>query len=390
MFAQVEAQFAEELEGLRILTELTRGGVLAFGLYSEVRIREGASEWLKNKSTLPVQIVQLSDGVIDLVQIIGYFPSDSRHCFVFFDIEAAFPKILGYVNLHRERLFHFGQALVFWIREEGLRRIAESAPDFWAWRSNVFDFRTAQDLSLGPTGLHDAVVGHYSKAQLLEQVQSLAESGALDFVTQLALGRRQLALGRFEEADKALQQAVAEAERQGDQRGLAEALDLLGSSKIAQGFTGTASAILDRSFDIAKQTGPGVMAVTQSRRLSERAQVAGETEAAYDLAKSALALAANSGDPNALACAHEQMGNVLFGRKDLRDAEQEFLSAVKYEEQLSHRTDLAVTLLKLSRVYEEMGAATKASVATERAIALLQEFGWDQTEITKILEKNGG
>jgi tetratricopeptide (TPR) repeat protein len=389
MVAQVETQFGRELKGLRILTEQTREGVLAFSLYSDVNVRDAASDWLKNQSSVPVEMVRLASGVVDLAEIIGRFPPSSRHCFLFFDIEAAFPKVLGYVNLHRERLLQFGHALVFWIREEGLRRIAESAPDFWAWRSSVFDFRTAQDLSLGPIGSHDAVVGHYDKAQLLEQIQSLEESGGSDFVTQLALGRRQLALGRFEEADHALRQSIAEAERQSDKPGLAEALVLLANSKAGQGLLGEANKLYNLSFDIAKQIGLKEMAVTLSHRFSELAQLAGDADGAYNLARSAMDLAEASGDKSALASAHQQLGNVLFARRDLRGAEEEYLAAAKYEEQLSHRIDLGRILARLSRVYEEMGTASEAESSRQRAVELLTESGFEPPEIKSVLQRSG-
>ncbi len=33
-----------------------------------------------------------------------------------------------------------GRPLVFWLPEDALRRVARGAPDFWAWRSGVYEF----------------------------------------------------------------------------------------------------------------------------------------------------------------------------------------------------------------------------------------------------------
>ncbi len=281
MASQVEANFGRELKALRVLIEQTREGLLAFSLYSDTATRKDATVWLQNQSTVPVEVVPLSKGSTDLAEIIRSVPPIPRRCFVFLDIEAGFPKMLGYVNFHREVLLRLGHALVFWIREEGLRRLAEGAPDFWAWSSRVFDFRIDQDVELGPAGPHDATIGHYSSAQIAEQAQALGESGGSDFVSQLALGRRQRVLGRFEESENAFQRAIAEAERQGDQRGLAEALLLLGNSKLAQGRLDEAGPLYRRSFEIATELGSKEQIVRALGQLSLLAQKGEDPDSAY-------------------------------------------------------------------------------------------------------------
>ncbi|MDQ2774119.1 MAG: tetratricopeptide repeat protein [Acidobacteriota bacterium] len=381
MAAEVEANFERELKTLRLLIEQTREGVLAFNLYSDVATRNDATAWLQKQSAVPVEIVPLSKGFTDLAEIIRSAPPIPRRCFVFFDIEAGFPSMLGYVNFHREVLLQLGHALVFWIREEGLRRMAEGAPDFWAWSSRVFDFRIGQDVELGQSGGHDAAVGHYSPAQLAKQVQALGESGGSDFVSQLALGRRQLALGRFEESENAFQQAIAEAERQGDQRGLAEALLLIGNSKLAQGLLDEAGPLYRRSFEIATQLGSKEQIVRALGQLSLLAQKNEDPDSAYRLALMMTHIAETVDDPTSLASAYDRLGNVLFSRKDLRGAEQALLTAAKHEEQLNHRSDLAFTLARLGRVYEEMGDVSQAESVLRRAALLFREFGSESEEV---------
>jgi hypothetical protein len=375
MTAQVEATFGRELKALRLLIEQTREGVLAFSLYSDTATRNAATAWLQNQSSVPVRIVGLSQGFTDLAEIIRSDPPVPRRCFVFFDVEAGFPKMLGYLNFHREVLLQLGHALVFWIREEGLRRIAEGAPDFWAWSSRVFDFRIDRGLELGPAGPHDATIGHYSPAQITEQAQALGASGRSDFVSQLALGRRQLALGRFEESEDAFQRAIAEAERQGDQRGLAEALLLFGNSKLEQGFLDEAGPLYQRSFEIATQLGSKQQVVTALRQLSLLAQKNEDPDLAYRLALMLTHIAESLNDPASLSSAYDRLGNALFGRKDLRGAEQALLTAAKHEEQLNHRSDLAFTLASLGRVYYEMGDLSQAEAVLRRAALLFRESG---------------
>ena len=59
---------------------------------------------------------------------------------------AIYHPALALINLKRE---NFREAipspLVFWIPEYALQAIAEGAPDFWAWRSGVYEFTLPQE-----------------------------------------------------------------------------------------------------------------------------------------------------------------------------------------------------------------------------------------------------
>jgi tetratricopeptide (TPR) repeat protein len=392
MALQSKVAFEHQLKALRILIEQTSGGVLTFGLYSDLPTREQAAERLREKCSVPIRTIALSPESNDPVGIIRAFPPAPRACFLFLDVEAAFPNLLGYVNFGREALLQSGHALVFWIREEGLRRIAAEAPDFWAWRSNVFDFRTADipELEIA-TGPHDPVIGHYRPADLAAQAEALEEDTTGDFVSKLGLGRRQLALRRFEEAGEALQQAENYAEKRGDLRGLAEALLLLGNSKFELKLLEEAEPLYRRSFEIASRIGSKEQMIAALRQLSLLQQTKGDTDSAYQTALTMMQVAADLKDPASLASTYDQLGNVLFNKRDLRGAEQAFLSAAKYEELLRHESDLAFTLARLGRVYEEMGDVTKAEEVLRKAARLFREseLQFEAGQVAQILERIG-
>ena len=50
------------------------------------------------------------------------------------------PPVLERLNLTRNILRNLHHPVVFWLREENLTHMARGAPDFWAWRSGVFEF----------------------------------------------------------------------------------------------------------------------------------------------------------------------------------------------------------------------------------------------------------
>jgi len=56
-------------------------------------------------------------------------PSDDPH-----------PPVLSQLNLARDHFRDLPCPLVFWLPDAALTRLAQGAPDFWAWRSGTFDF----------------------------------------------------------------------------------------------------------------------------------------------------------------------------------------------------------------------------------------------------------
>ena len=134
----------EEAEVLALLIRETDGSVLAFALYRSVTDREAAVLVLKKRLSLPVVEFTLSVQQQDPFKFIQTLPTDERACVFFYDVEAALPDLAGFLNLQRETFAETPHATVFWIREYGLRELATNAPDFWAWRSGVFDFRSEQ------------------------------------------------------------------------------------------------------------------------------------------------------------------------------------------------------------------------------------------------------
>ncbi len=122
---------------MRVLVEQTTNGLLAFAMYDDIDVRTSITKELSETLSIPLITVILSSENNNPTDILKDIPDASRSCIFFVNAEEAFPKFLGFVNLQREQLLQTKHALVFWVREEGMRRIAGTAPDFWAWRSQV-------------------------------------------------------------------------------------------------------------------------------------------------------------------------------------------------------------------------------------------------------------
>ena len=153
-------EMREEAEALGLLIRETEGSVLAFALFHATEDREAAVHALNELLALPVVEFTLSQQKQNPVELFRTVPNHERHCVFFHDIEAALPDVAGYLNLQREAFSDAPHAAVFWVGEHGLRQLAELAPDFYAWRSGVFDFRVERP---GPsTGAMQAAIAQDS------------------------------------------------------------------------------------------------------------------------------------------------------------------------------------------------------------------------------------
>ena len=76
---------------------------------------------------------------------IQQLPATERYCVFITRLEEALPDVAGTLNLQREIFAELPHAVIFWVTEYGLRQLALLAPDFWAWRSGVFDLRQAAE-----------------------------------------------------------------------------------------------------------------------------------------------------------------------------------------------------------------------------------------------------
>ncbi len=55
-----------------------------------------------------------------------------------------YPALLQVLNQIRDRFLRIQAAVVFWVPDFVLNRIAQQAPDFWAWRSGVYKIEFEQ------------------------------------------------------------------------------------------------------------------------------------------------------------------------------------------------------------------------------------------------------
>lgn len=111
---------------------------------------ETLQKLLESKGIRPL-LITFSEPIQDLLTPVRQSLSDHKSltsaCVLILGLEQSIPldttslTLLSHLNLARELYKkHINHPLVIWLPEYALASIARHAPDFWAWRSGVFDF----------------------------------------------------------------------------------------------------------------------------------------------------------------------------------------------------------------------------------------------------------
>ncbi|MDI6794575.1 MAG: tetratricopeptide repeat protein, partial [bacterium] len=202
-----------------------------------------------------------------VISISGFelsIPSEEEH-----------PAALSILNISRELYRQeLPYPLIIWLPEYALRKLASAAPDFWAWRSGVFEFTTEEEMLEGLStdifsrqeefdnlSLEDKKEKISVLQGLLEDYEEKARStGAKEdqravAKTLVALGKLWWSLGDYSIANHEWKRALEIFQELGDKRDIASSLCQLGNILQLQGNYAGARQQYEESMQIARKLG---------------------------------------------------------------------------------------------------------------------------------------
>jgi len=383
----IDSAVRGELDTLRLLVEETDGNVIAFVRYRRVTEREAGVRYLKEQLSLPVEERVLSEERQNPIALLDNLP-DERRCLQFYDLEAALPEVTGYLNVNREAYADVPHALVFWVGEHGLREVATNAPDFWAWRSGVFDVRSkfpdsgqsvswrvlADDIQFTNRGDLER------RAQLYEGLIQRYEGEDDEYVARLRL---KLAgtlywLGRLGWANEEVHRAKEYADRERDNEVLSQAYRLLGVIVQDQRNLDKAEEWYRKSLGIAKGLGNQRGVSKTYHELGILAQARRKLEKAERLFKKSAEIKEQTEDRRLAATSYHQLGNVAQEQGNLEKAEQWYRRAEEIFEHFGDEHSLAKTYHGLGIVSQRQRNLEEAEELYHKAIEIAEQLGDEQ------------
>lgn len=372
-----------ELDGLRLLVEETEGNVIAFVRYERVTEREAGVRYLKEQLSIPVVERLLSEERKNPLVLLDDLP-DERCCVQLYDLEEALPEVTGYLNVNREAYADVPHALVFWVGEHGLREIAENAPDFWAWRSGVFDVRSeSADLSqsLSEVAITEAVRftnrGDLERrAELYKGLIQEYKSEGEKYVAQLRLKLAGV-LFLLRELEKSKEEAFRTkeyAEAHDEEKLAASAYYRLGTIAMDHEELDKAERWYRKAMEVRECLGDESGLETLYSELGRVARGREEFDEAEEWFRKSLRISRRLEDDKSIATTYHQLGLLAQSRKNYDKAKEWYRKSLKLKEQLGDEHRAAQTHYNLGRIAQEQRRLDEAEDRYQKALKIFERL----------------
>jgi G-protein signaling modulator 2 len=244
----------------------------------------------------------------------------------------------------------FSGPLLIWLPDYALTRLARGAPDFWGWRSSVFEFVPEAGIvsAVERMALRDEMVSNLSREEKMVRAEALE-----------GLVRDYLEMKRGEREDRALAEVLR---RLGEIR-----TDLYNYSQAIQLFS--------QSLEISRNTRDKKGVADSLAGLGRINIFLADYPRAIDYYEQALAIVRDIpdwwGEGNAL----NNMGNAYAALGDARKAIDYYEQALITAREIGERRDEGNALGNLGIAYAALGDARKAIDYYEQRLVIAREIG---------------
>jgi len=172
-------EIAQQLEN-RFLNKNIKIIKVKIGVGETASTRDGIARHLENvSSSKDATRYEIGIRANDLAYTLNRYRGDDAAFFVYLPPEKPeLEELARILNYTREEFARIKQPIIIWVDKVSIGVIARSAPDFWAWRARVSEFRSVSD-GLGYGGEVEAVGtiwrGKISDEEIQSYERALAE-----------------------------------------------------------------------------------------------------------------------------------------------------------------------------------------------------------------------
>lgn len=263
--------------------------------------------------------------------------------------------------------------LLIWLPDFALDFVARGAPDFWAWRSGVYEFATEKTLwQWGcASAIIPGVLGVYSLShpdkgaqlahlgELLRAAQSLPNRGRREqgLIASLLnqLGLIHQSLGHWEEATTIYQKSLVLFKSLGDQSGIAGTLHEIANIQYLQGELEEAEHLYDQSLKIEQAQGDEGGIARALHQLGTLEQHKGNLNEAERLYLQSLGIEQALGNKSSIARTLHQIASLRYIQGNLQEAERLFRQSLEIKESIGDKHGVAITEADLGQFYQHQG-----------------------------------
>ena len=291
-----------------------------------------------------------------------------------------YPPFLADLNFVRDAYSRmFPHPVVFVLPDYALTRVANFAPDFWAWRSGVFKFKTTQEtrnFAEAKTIGSDRILGNYLKPEKQERIDLLhrllmeySPSGIdpksnpnilaqINVLNELGVAYR--SLSEFSRAIEFDRQALELSQKIEDRNGEANALNNLGNTYNLLGQYEQAIHFYQQSLEIKREIGDRNGEVNSLGNLGIIYNSLGQYQQGIYFHQHALKIFREIGDRNGEANSLGNLGTAFQSLGNYQQAIQFFQQQLDISREIGNRNSEANSLDNLGIAFHFLGQSHQA------------------------------
>ncbi len=326
----------------------------------------------------------------DNQQKLAFFVSGLEHSISSAD---AYPPILSSLNLKRE-LFRqqVPHPLALWLPDYALTALARNAPDFWAWRSGLYEFtpeRELADQSIAPIydeALHLTLgLSEGGKRERLVMLKGLLADyrelgrGSYERSVQSSIlndiGIIYQNLGELVEAKQAYEESLNLSREVGSKSGEAATLHQLGMIAQYHEDYSEARRLYQESLKISSEMKNKLGVSLTLNQLGIIAHLTGDNDEAQRLNEMSLEIKRELGDRPGIAASTHQLGRVAHATHKYTDARRLYEESLMIARDLGDKSGMAIGLHSMGILAQDRGDYATARRLYEESLDLERELG---------------
>ena len=301
--------------------------------------------------------------------------------------------VLGRLNHDRDLLRRAVPAtLLLWLPDFALDCVARGAPDFWAWRSGVYEFPTDKELwqvesavalthealALFSLPLEDKQKEIARVSELLRTARTLSQQGKREHKTTARLLERlallHYSLNQWDKAQEFFEEMLTLCHQLHDQQGIASAYHNLGIIAETRGAADEALKWYRKSLALEEELGNRAGMAASYHQLGRIVEARGAYEEALEWYHRALALIAELGNRAGMAVSYHQLGNVAYRRGAYEEALEWYHRALALNKELGNRAGMATSYSQIGVLFTTRGTPDAAIFWTLRSLLIREEL----------------
>ena len=302
--------------------------------------------------------------------------------------------VLGRLNNDRDLLRRaIPVPLLIWLPDFALDFIARGAPDFWAWRSGVYEFATERTLwqrdgnqAIISDVLRVNSLSHHEKnaeiahlEELLRTARSLPRKGKRErgLITSLLdqMGLIYQNLGDWEKSTTIYQENLKSLKALNDQRGVASTQHQLALLEQFRGNLREAERLYRQSLSVKQSMGDNIGIAITLHQLAMVEQDRGNREEAERLYRQNLEFERNIGDKSGVADSLHQLAILEQDRTNFQEAERLYCQSLEIKQGLGDKSGIAITLHQLARLQHVRGNLEEADRLYRQSLEIARNIG---------------